>query len=30
MSGRITLACGHSRSASNIGIADLTPKVRAT
>ena len=23
-------ACGHSRSASNIGMADFTPKVRAT
>ena len=30
MSGGTTLACGHSRRASNIGIADRTPKVRAT
>jgi len=30
MSGRTTLACGHNRRASNIGIADLTPNVRAT
>jgi hypothetical protein len=30
MSGRITRACGQRRSASNIGIADLTPQVRAT
>ena len=30
ISGRITLACGQSRKASNIGIADFTPKVRAT
>jgi len=25
MSGRTTRACGHNRSASNIGIADRTP-----
>ncbi len=30
MLGRMTRACGHSRSASNIGIADFTPNVRAT
>jgi hypothetical protein len=30
MSGRTTLACGHSRRASNMGIADRTPNVRAT
>ena len=30
MSGGTTLACGHSRRASNIGIAERTPKVRAT
>ena len=30
MFGRITFACGHRRKASNIGIADFTPKVRAT
>ena len=30
MSGRTTLACGQSRRASNIGIADRTPNVRAT
>ena len=29
MSGRTTVACGHSRRASNMGIADFTPKVRA-
>ena len=27
---RTTVACGQSRRASNIGIAELTPKVRAT
>ena len=27
--GRITVACGQSRRASNIGIAERTPKVRA-
>ena len=30
MSGRTTLACGQSRRASNIGMAERTPKVRAT
>ena len=30
MSGCTTLACGQSRRASNIGIAERTPKVRAT
>jgi hypothetical protein len=29
ISGRITVACGQSRFASNIGIAERTPKVRA-
>ena len=28
MSGRITIADGHSASALNIGIAERTPKVR--
>ncbi len=30
MSGRTTEACGQSRRASNMGIAERTPKVRAT
>ena len=30
ISGGTTVACGQSRRASNIGIADLTPNVRAT
>jgi len=30
MSGRTTVACGHNRRASNIGMAERTPKVRAT
>ena len=29
MSGRTMVACGHSLRASNIGIAERTPKVRA-
>ena len=29
MFGRTTVACGQSRFASNIGIAERTPKVRA-
>ncbi len=29
MSGGMTVACGHSRRASNMGIAERTPKVRA-
>ena len=29
MLGRTMVACGHSRRASNIGIAERTPKVRA-
>ncbi len=30
MSGGITTACGQASSALNIGIAERTPKVRAT